>query len=103
MHKYTQAHTQAHTRTCIYVHAHMDAHTETHLAAVWLCGDSLIRQLNRKGFACPYQDVPAVQTQVPDIHAVHKLQGTNQLAAQETEEQVAENIVHMHTCTHKHT
>ena len=67
----------------MHTHAHMDAHTETHLAAVWLCGESLIRQLNRKGFAGPYQDVPAVQTQVPDSHAVHKLQGTNQLAEQE--------------------
>ena len=89
----------------MHIHAHKDAHTETHLAAVWLRGDSLIRQLNRKGFACPYEDVPAVQTQVPDIHAVHELQGTNQLAAQETEERVVENMyicTHARTNTHKH-
>ena len=71
---------QAHMHTQTHTHALTDARTD--LAAVWLYGNSLVRQLDRKRCAGPHQDVPAVKAQVPDAHTVHKLQSTNQLTAQ---------------------
>ena len=81
---HTCTHTRTHARTHTHTHTHTHALTDarTHLAAVWLYRNSLVRQLDRKRFAGPHQDVPAVQAQVPDAHTVHKLQSTNQLTAQ---------------------